>query len=363
MAAMPSENADILAFDPPMSPAPGKIRAPSDGAAPRSVLVVGLGSIGRRHLKSLRDVLPDAEALILRRPGRDLGGEPRAGVRLVHELKAALDIGVDAAIIASPAHLHVRTALTLADAGVHLLVEKPLSNNPNGVPDLLRICRARGKVLQVGYCLRFDPSLAAVKQAVETGRIGRPLYLRAEVGQHLPDWRPGTDYREGVSARAALGGGVLLELSHEIDYARWIAGEVASVQARLNRVSDLDIDVEDLAELSLAFAGGIRGSLHLDFLQRCPVRTCKVTGARGTAIWDGIAHEARLYDAGTGRWETLFPSGGITMDGILAAQLRHFIECVRGRSEPLVSGEDGLRALEVVDAARRSQACGERISL
>ena len=360
---MPLEDTDILTVDAPLPSVSGKVGERSDGAPPRSVLVVGLGSIGRRHLKVLRDVLPNAEAMVLRRPGRGLDGEPGAGIRLVHDLDAALDIGADAAIIASPAHLHLRTALALADAGVHLLVEKPLSNKVDGVSDLLSLCRAKGTVLQVGYCLRFDPSLAAVKDAIDAGRIGRPLHLRAEVGQYLPDWRPGTDYREGVSARAALGGGVLLELSHEIDYAGWIAGQVVSVQARLDRVSDLDIDVEDLAELSLEFAGGMRGSLYLDFLQRSPVRTCKVIGTRGTVVWDGIAHESRLYDAGTGQWETMFPGGGITVDGILAAQSRHFIECVRGRSEPLVSGEDGLRALKVVEAAQRSQLRGERIVL
>ena len=361
MRAMPLEDTDILAVDPPRHAAPGRSRGPSERVAPRSVLIVGLGSIGRRHLKVLRDVLPRAAAVVLRRPGRDLDSEPGADIQLVYDVDAALDIGVDAAIIASPAHLHLETALALADAGVHLLVEKPLSNKTDGVSDLLSLCRAKGTVLQVGYCLRFDPSLAAMKDAIDAGRIGRPLSLRAEVGQYLPDWRPGTDYREGVSARAALGGGVLLELSHEIDYAGWIAGEVVSVQALLDRVSDLDIDVEDLAELSLEFAGGMRGSLYLDFLQRSPVRTCKVIGTRGTVVWDGIAHEARLYDAGTGQWETVFPGGGITVDGILAAQSRHFIECVRGRSEPLVSGEDGLRALKVVEAARRSNARRERV--
>lgn len=322
------------------------------------VLIVGLGSIGRRHLACLREVLPDARATVWRRPGGD--AVPEAAT--VHSLEEALATRPQAAILANPAPQHVGAALALARAGVHLLVEKPLSDRPEGVPELIEECRRRRLVLQVGYCLRFDPSLAALRQALRDGAIGRLLHLKAEVGQYLPDWRPGTDYREGVSARAELGGGALLELSHEIDSLRWLAGEATAVTARLGHQGGLEMDAEDSADLLLDFAGGISGTIHMDMLQRTPVRTCKAVGTTGTLLWDGLAREARTYRVrdGKGGWEVLYAAKDSTPDTKYLAQLRHFLDCVAKGGHPLVSGEDGFAVLKIVAAARRSAKGGTR---
>ncbi|HEC14314.1 MAG TPA: Gfo/Idh/MocA family oxidoreductase, partial [Rhodospirillales bacterium] len=188
---------------------------------PDKLLIVGLGSIGRRHVAVARELEPGMEIMALRRAGSACGD-----VVVFTSLDEALNARPDAVIIANPAPLHVATAQAFVEAGKHVLIEKPLSDRLDGIDKLLASSRRRGTVLQVGYCLRFHPSLIAMKQAVAEGRIGRILSLRAEVGHYLPDWRPGSDYRSAVSARRDLGGGVLLELSHEIDLARWLAGEV-----------------------------------------------------------------------------------------------------------------------------------------
>jgi len=108
-----------------------------------------------------------------------------------------------------------------------------------------------------------------------------------------------------VSARAALGGGALLELSHEIDYVRWLAGEVTAVAAAVGRLGNLEIDVEDSADLMLTFASGARGTVHLDMLQRPATRTCRIVGSEGTLAWDGIRHQVRVHRPGGDGWETL----------------------------------------------------------
>jgi len=243
-----------------------------------------------------------------------------------------------------------------------MLVEKPLSDSLEGTDRLLEQCRKAGVVLQVGYCLRYDAALVAAREALLAGQIGRLLCLRTEVGQYLPDWRPDRDYRSSVSARADLGGGALLELSHEIDYAIWLGGAIVSVLARLGQVSDLDINVEDVADLLVEFGGGAIGQLHMDMIQQAPTRLCRLIGTHGTIEWDGRTCTTRVFDPDAGAWSILH-QGARGDDAMYEDQLRHFLDCVGSGTQPRVSGEDGRRVLAVVEAARRASAEGREVSL
>lgn len=326
------------------------------------VLVIGLGSAGRRHLANLRLLDPAAEVAVLRRKGGP-GEKLPAGVGIARRMEEAVSFGPEAAIIASPASLHVEDAVTLAYHGVHLLVEKPLSDSLDGVDKLLAECRRRSLVLMTGYNLRFHEPLRILRAAVEGGAIGRILSIRAEVGQYLPDWRPSRDYRQGVSARAELGGGVVLELSHELDYVRWLAGDVGEVFARTGRLGDLEIDVEDTAEILLRFAGGALGSVHLDMVQRPYSRGCRIIGAEGTATWDGVTDRVSVWTAGKGAWSDLHPAGTVERNASFLSELRHFLDCVRTGSRPLVSGEEGRKTLEVAMAVKASSRAGRPVEL
>jgi predicted dehydrogenase len=314
-------------------------------------LVVGLGSIGRRHLANLRALRPGIDLRVLRRlDSAPDPGDPPATV--LTSLAQALEWAPQFAVIASPAPFHVPAALALARAGAHLLVEKPLADTLPAARVLVDLCRDRGRVLMTGYHLRFSPGLRALRAALDEGRIGRVLGFRAEVGQFLPDWRPGRDYREGVSARADLGGGVVLELSHEFDYLRMLLGEVAEVVAWTGRQGDLGLDVEDSAEALVRFQGGAAGSVHLDMLQRAPVRQCRIHGGEGTLVWNGLDHTARLFRAGEG-WSDLV-SGPVDRNQPFLDELEHFLQCAAGGGTPAVTGEDGLRALEFALAVKQS---------
>ena len=319
-------------------------------------LIVGLGSIGRRHLANLRRLAPDASIVVWHQYSRpsDRSSAPTQADSEVFSLEHALDTRPEMAVIAGPAPTHVETALALADNGVHLLVEKPISHSLDGVDDLIERCRARQLALLVGYNLRFSASLQEMKRILEAGRIGRVLSIRAEVGGYLPDWRPNSDYRRDVSARSELGGGVLLELSHEIDYVRWLAGDVTGVSARVGRLSDLEIDVEDVAEVILEFASGAIGCIHLDMVQRSPTRTCRVIGSDGTLTWDGITGLAAHYSAATSTWTALCPEQAEDRNESYLAELRHFLDCVDRKAVPLVNGTDGRRVLGIALAARQS---------
>src|SRR5438034_6395276 len=125
------------------------------------------------------------------------------------------------------------------------------------------------------------PRRLLVLRLVDEGRIGRPLAARAQCGYYLPFWRPGTDYREGYGARQATGGGIILDSIHEFDYLAWLLGRPREVFAYAGRVSSLEIDTEDNADVLLRFDYGAVANIHLDYLQRTYRRACDFIGEDG----------------------------------------------------------------------------------
>ncbi len=325
-----------------------------------TVLIVGFGSIGRRHAQIVSQVLPEAKIVVLRRP--ESQGEVE-GFPVVYCLEEALLTNPRFAILAGPSPFRLALAKQLIEANIPLFLEKPLSNNMKGVEAFATLCEERKAMVQVGYCLRFEPSLIAFKMALEEKKCGDISHIRADVGQYLPDWRPDTDYRESVSARKDMGGGALLELSHEIDYVRWLCGEVATVSGKLKNISNLDLDVEDCAQIELTFKNGVVGSIHLDMVQKIAVRTCKVTGRAGVLEWDGLKKAVTLYPLETQKGETLYQGSSTTGLEMFVAQFKHFLSCLETRTPPLIGVRDGQRALEIVEATRCSSQEGRQVNL
>ena len=317
-------------------------------------LVIGCGSIGQRHIRNLAALGIRHIAAFDPQPGRaelarDLGASP------FPSLDAAVEMRPDIVLVCTPPHQHTTAALLALSVGAHVLVEKPIAVCLTDADELLRAAARAQRVLGVGYNLRFHAGLREVKRLLEVGSIGPLLGARAEFGQYLPDWRPKQDYRLGYNVHAAMGGGIILDASHEIDYVRWLAGEVASVYCVASHLSALETDAEDTAAIIMRMTTGAVSELHLDCVQRGYSRGCKLIGEVGTLIWD-FQEGIRLLSAGTSTWQG-FP---MTVDpnAMYVDELRHFIQCVRGESEPVVDGATGKRVLEVALAAKASSQSG-----
>lgn len=329
------------------------------------ILIVGLGSIGTRHLTIARNLFPEADIRVLRHQECQLIPEYANGC--LSTMDQAVAFLPQIAVIANPAPFHVTVAQQLAKKSVHLLIEKPLSSSIDGVARLIDTCQKVGTVLLVGYNLRFFPSLQQFRNLLHDNTIGRVISVRCEIGQYLPSWRPDTDYRESVSARCKLGGGVLLELSHELDYLRWIFGEVDWVKATLTRQSTLEIDVEDTAHLILGFVPEdvtfqLLGMVNLDFIRHDTTRSCTAIGENGTLRWNGLTGVVELYEADAIEWRELFRHRYQRDDSYLA-EWQNFTDCVSEHKMPLISGEDGLKVLEIIEAARISATSGAQITV
>jgi predicted dehydrogenase len=314
------------------------------------ILIVGLGSIGQRHCGNFR-ALGGVELALLRR-GPYVGQE-YAGIPVFTGLEQALNWQPDLAMICTPTAFHLDSAIPIASAGVNLFLEKPVSHSWDRIDQLRTLQSKTGRLVVVGYDLRFDLGLRKVQELLAEGVIGRPLVVRAEVGQYLPDWRPNQDYTLGVSARRDLGGGVLLELTHEFDYLLWLFGDIAEVGCFSGHLSSLAIETEDVAVVNLAFGNGMLGNVALDYIQRQPTRILKVVGERGTILWDGLDRVTRWSVAGE-RHSHAFDYKQQDRNARFMAEAGHLVACLQGKESPLVDLEEGLRSLAVAIAAIES---------
>lgn len=329
-------------------------------STPHRALVVGSGSIARRHLANFRRLLPSAEVGCVSATGRLLADGETCATAQFPSLVEAIAWGPDLAVIASPAPLHLDHACLLLGAGIPVLIEKPLSDSLDCVRSAAPILARNRNRIEVAYNIRFLSSARRMKELIDKDCVGQILGLRVEAGQYLPDWRPNADYRSQVSANRSLGGGVLLELSHELDYITWLFGRFDRFFCVAANSGQLEIDVEDCADI-LLMRDGLTAQVHLDFLQRRASRSCKVIGSTGTLHWDLIANRISLA-ALTGE-EVLFSEPEIDRNDMYIEMLRGFINVALGRAAPRITVDDGLTVLGMIEAMRQSMATGHHISL
>jgi predicted dehydrogenase len=282
-------------------------------------------------------------------------------VRVENDLERALSHGVCAAVIANPTALHLDSALMAVKCGCHLLIEKPLSNDLTGIQQLKTEVSTRCVVATVGYQFRFHPSLRQIWLWLKENAIGEIVSANVVWGEYLPAWQPWRDYRTSYSARADLGGGVLLTLSHPIDYLRWLLGEVVCLSAITSRRSGLNLDVEDTALVHLEFVSGAIASISLDYVQRPPRHDLTIVGREGVIRWNN-ADGAAILDSLQRRAVVSVP-GAFERNDLFVAELNHFFDCIAGRNEPACSVEDGERIVRLCLAAKESARIGRRIDV
>jgi predicted dehydrogenase len=326
------------------------------------ILIVGLGSVGRRHLRNLV-ALGETDLVLLRSGKSTLPEDELRGYPVVTEMDAALHLQPQAAIIATPTALHLRSAIPLARAGCHLLLEKPVSHSMESVTDLQDAVRQGGGQVVVAFQYRHHPGLLAIRRWLEDGAIGRPLVAHAHYGDYLPGWHPWEDYRKAYSARADLGGGVVLTLCHPLDYLLWLLGDVTHVSGETAAESGMGIDVEDRAEAALQFASGALGGVHLDFVQRPASHHLTIAGTQGTLEWSQSDGAARLYRAQVETREVAEAPAGFERNDMFVAEMRHFLDVLAGRSAPAPTLADGIRSLTLGLGILESARLGRRIEL
>ena len=299
-------------------------------------LIIGTGSIGTRHLQNLKSLghsvfVYDFNLARLEEVCSTFGAESYDPLsHIVH---------FDAWLICTPPYAHVPWANEAIKHGSHVFIEKPISHTLMGVDDLLNKAKEANVLLYVGYQLRFHPAIQEIKRLIESGKIGTIHTISAEFGQWLPDWRPNADYQCTYTAHKSMGGGILLDASHELDYVQFlVSAPVSKVCCFINKLSELDTDAEENADIVLQFENGTNASVHLDYLNKVYTREVEMIGSK-TSVRCNVDRQSELY----------------------VQELKHFIRCIEGKEKPMVDGYSAKCTLEVALACRESAETGNII--
>jgi predicted dehydrogenase len=338
------------------------------------ILIAGLGSIGRRHFRNLI-ALGEKDIVLLRTRKATLPEGELAGYPVETDLGEALQKhNPEAVIVANPTSMHLDVAIPAAEAGCHILLEKPVSHSMERLDLLQNAASKSGSRILVGFQFRYHPTLNKARELIQSQALGKVLTVHAHWGEYLPQWHPWEDYRQSYAARHELGGGVIVTLTHPLDYLRYLLGDVESLWSFNGHISPLEVDVEDVAEIGLKFSNGAVGGVHVNYFQRPPVHRLEIVGTSGTLRWDnadGILNYYHLPVPFSSYadlppapiLQTFLPPEGFERNQLFVAQTRHFLEVVRGEKEPVCRLEDGVHALEMALAAKESADSGKLVRL
>jgi len=314
------------------------------------VLVLGSGSIGRRHTRNLHDLGIPRVAVVDPEPERLQPMVAEFGVSAFSQIDKALsDFQPDLALVCTPPSMHVEQALAVLQAGAHVFIEKPLASSLDRLSELKDCSEQNSRLVQVGYNLRFHPCILRLKEIVDTRILGRLLWARAEFGYYLPYWRPWQDFRQNYSSRRDLGGGILLDDTHEIDLITWLFGMPAEFKALEGSANPLKIDVEDCVTAAFRYQSGLLVDLHVDFLQQAYSRSFTIAGADGTAIFEYPSSRIviRRHDQ-----PDQVESFEVDANQMYIDEIRHFLNCAETGCQPRVSLQDGIDTLRIALAVR-----------
>ncbi|MNZ14248.1 1,5-anhydro-D-fructose reductase [compost metagenome] len=316
----------------------------------KRIAVIGLGNISVRHRRNLKHLYPSASIYAMSASGQATATDISDCDVFVSSVGELIQHRIEFAIIASPATLHAAHAIPLIKAGIPVLIEKPLAASLADCEAIQAASHEHNTPVAVGYCLRYLPSAMLMKDLLTEQKMGRCYHVQVETGQYLPDWRPSKDFRHSVSARAELGGGVLLELSHEFDYIQWLLGPLQVKYASLSSSEELGLSVEDMADIMLGDKTGAIATVHLDFLQRKAHRKCRVIGSEGTLEWDLIQNSVSLSSAKG--IEVIHCDPAWDKNQMYLGMIADFVNLIQGAKNHSISIDDATRTVALIEAIK-----------
>jgi predicted dehydrogenase len=308
---------------------------------PKVALVVGFGSVGRRHTANLTKlgfqvcVVSQQKGL----PFHSFSSLTRALEERRH---------VDVAVICSPTNEHIEQLKVLYALKIPTLIEKPLSHSAASVG---KLAKCTDPNYRVGYLMRYHPVIKEVARLLPACGVIAMASFR--FGQYLPLWRPEVDYRQSYSAASERGGGVLLDSSHEIDLILYLLGRPEKVQGVSRKISSLEISSEDYGSARFEMANGGVVDLHLNYIQRIPERVCSIDGEAGSIYANLLSGEITFTSKGETNCQKLV----INRSEIFVEELQEFLFSRDSCLLPTI--KEGSQVVDLVEAIKG----GEEVKL
>jgi len=303
------------------------------------ILFFGLGSIGKRHASIIKKYHGHELFAFRTNKGQEIND---LKIAEVHNYDDAFKIKPDVAFITNPTFMHIDTALKCTDKGIDMFIEKPLSNSFEGIDKLKQKIKEKNIFVYIGHCMRFHPVIQYLKENVNIDDV---IYTKTTSTSFLPNWRPKQDYSKSFCVDSNRGGGVLLELIHEIDYNSWLFGEIDNIKGKYGAVSNLKSDCEDFAELSVSFKNNIFGDIHLNWFSHNSERVIKIYCNDKYIEGDLLKNEVLIKKDGEDIKKIKFD---VERNDIYKAQLDYFFDSLKKNITPmnnLFEASDSLKKI------------------
>ena len=320
------------------------------------ISVIGCGSIGKRHIRNLSNLEDNSINNIT---VYDINSESFDSIKDIQNIKITQNINevyenASGIIIANPNHLHSKYALEALENNCNIMVEKPFSHSLTHINEILEIAQNKNLVVKTAYMLRFYEPMIKLKEIIDKKILGKIYSANIMCGNYLPDWRPHLDYRKNYGAKKNQGGGIILDATHEINYARYLLGEVKKVSCFASKLSNLEIDTEDVASINLIFENECIANIHLDYLQHNYNRNCTIVCEKGTLIWNFIGHQLDIYEKETKKWINIIKLKDYDFNNTYIEEIKDFISLIKLNRNNYYDTIDGINDLKIALASLES---------
>lgn len=316
-------------------------------------IVVGFGSIGNRHTKNLLKI--GQKNIDIFRTFKNKTKYPRIkNIKIIKNLNKALSTTkYNFMILANPTSEHIDYAIKGAEKNINLYIEKPLSNTLKNIDKLKKIQNKNKIKIMIGCQLRYHAGLIFVKEIIKKKKLGKIYSVFCDVGEHLPFWHPGENYKKSYAAKKELGGGVILTLIHEIDYLYWLFGKFKSVYSTGGNITKLNIDVEDTVVSNIVTKKNVPISLRMDYWRNPPTRQLNIVGEKGQLFWDYYTKKTTIILNSGKKIVKKLPSNW-NKNLMFLDIMKDFISKIKKNSRVNIPLKDGIYTLKVALALKKS---------
>ena len=251
------------------------------------VAVIGCGSIGRRHISNF--LKNDCEVIAYNRSNQRRNFvKDKYKIKTFDDLNKIVKCQPDLAVICSPNKFHLEQSIFFAQNSVHLFIEKPLCLIDQDLKKLKSIIKKNKIITHVGCNLRFNYGILELRKLIKKNIIGKILNAEFNTGMYLPDWHPNEDYKKMYSSKKKLGGGVLMDMIHEIDLSIWLFKNPIYIASIIKNTKTLKINTEDFINIIMSYKNNLTVSMNLNYIEKPHRRTIRLIGAKGILDLDLI---------------------------------------------------------------------------
>jgi predicted dehydrogenase len=301
-----------------------------------NILLIGLGSIAKKHIAALKALKTDYKIFALR---SNKNAEIEEGIENIFNLDD-VNVVFDFAIISNPSHLHFEYIEKLSKKGIDLFIEKPAIHTLKNASELIQLIEEKKIVIYVACNLRFHPCITFLKNKLSTETL-RVNEVNVYCGSYLPDWRPGKDFRSIYSANASMGGGVHLDLFHELDFTIWLFGFPNESKSVLKSRSSLNINSIDYANYVLEY-NSFTANIILNYYRRKSKREIEIVFENETWTVDLINNQIK-NDNG----EFIFQGSSFNVNETYRYQLKYFLDCLKNNQSPMNGLSESTEILKI----------------